>query len=417
MSFLLRRNRPWAFAGWRDSFDRANESPIGKPWAVWGVTPCTASLTSNHMVLGNANTFVDFGGWSFEHTCFTPHWGFTFTTSMVRTGTVAEIFRAICNKESWTKVNSNLSNVLGVDIQYRTAAVGSRVMINQYSGAGSAGNTIAETPIAQSIFDGSWHTWLVLIDEDSYLRLYLDGTLKIAVNIPAGAYRPSDGHRSVNFMNQMGTTIGIDDFILFDQNVDPPWEAHDWDLGLADDFNRANGAVGSPWVEIGSNDRARIVSNSYAYNSTTDGSRGILYNTGVSTGRQRVSAVIGGNNNPSGQDASLLVRCNSAGSAGIAANFFNNHVYLARLTSAVSDDNPGMTDYADAALTVAAGDTVTLSAADNWAWVQLNGETILTASGIDTLVPTSQAYAGLRVERHSFTNSASWNSVSVYADA
>lgn len=416
MSWLMRRARPWAFAGWRDDFNRSNESPVGKPWAVWGATPCTAQIVSNKLVFGNANTFFDFGGWSFEHTCFTDNWGTSFDLGALRTGATAEIFRAIINKESWTAVNSSLSNVLGVDIQYRTSAVGSRVMLTTYASAGSAGTVLAEASIPQAAFDGTLHNWTIKVDQDWYVRIYYDGVLKLAA-VVGDPYRPAPGRRSVNFMNQMGTNVTLDTFVLFDQFPDPPWRAYDWESAFADTFNRSDGPVSNGWTEIGSNDRARIVSNSYSFNGTTDGSRGIVRSTGASNGRQRATAVIGGNNAPAGQDASLVIRSNSAGSSALTANIFNNHVYLSRLTNAMSNDNPGFTDLSDAGLTVSSGDIVTLAAAEDWAWVEVNGWVVATASGVDALVPTSQAYAGLRVERHSFTNSASWNSVELFTDA
>lgn len=412
----MRRARPWAFAGWRDDFNRANESPVGKPWSVWGATPCTAQIVSNRLVFGNANTFFDFGGWSFEHTCFTDNWGASFDMAVLRTGTVAEIFRAIINKESWTAVNSNLSNVLGVDIQYRTSAVGSRIMLTTYANAGSAGTVLAENTIPQAAFDGTLHNWVVKIDQDLYVRIYYEGVLKLAALVPS-TYRPAAGRRSINFMNQMGANVTLDNFVLFDQFPDPPWRARDWSSAFSDDFNRSNGPVGNGWTEIGSNDRARIVSNSYSFNGTTDGSRAIIRSTGASSGKQRAVAVIGGNNAPSGQDASLVVRSNAAGSSAISANFFNNTVYLSRLTSAMSNDNPGYTDFASTGVAVSSGDVVALSAADDWAWIEINGSVVATASGIDALVPTSQAYAGLRVERHTFTNSASWNAVELFTSA
>ena len=136
--FLLRRNVPRAWAGWRDTFNRANESPIQKPWGVWGTQPCTAQIESNVLRFGSGSAWTNFGGWSYEHQPFTENWGVQFQMACTKSGAVAEKID-IPLTSPWSKVGPSFNNILSVAIQYRTSGVNCRVMVLGYANATAVG--------------------------------------------------------------------------------------------------------------------------------------------------------------------------------------------------------------------------------------------------------------------------------------
>ncbi|UDL15187.1 hypothetical protein SEA_PONS_27 [Gordonia phage Pons] len=412
MAFLIRRNRPKALAEWRDDFDRPDENPIQKPWSVWGTSsPHDAAIMSQALRFGASNPFASFAGWSYEHTCFTKSWGVAFYMSCVASGLTAQPLRIYINKSSWTKVNQDYTNLAAVIISYRTPGLSCQAAVATYASAASSGNVLGIVDIPRGVFEGPWHFWNIKIDDDKIVRVYLDDQLILNVALPAG-YEPSLGLRAANFQSSMSNTISLDRFVLYDQYPpDPPWRVYNWAQEFYDDFNRANSStVGNGWTQFGSG--GGIVSNSYGNVSGTGG-RGILRNSGITNGVQRVEATIGGADGPtSGSDSSLFLRMNSAGNSGLAANFFSNMLYVARLSGSI--ESPTMTDLANQSATFANGDKVAFCCTDDYAWVERNGTVILSTLGANT-VPASQSYVGARVEKPGTfsSNSHSWNDIRV----
>ncbi|QDP45190.1 virion structural protein [Gordonia phage Mayweather] len=412
MAFLIRRNRPKALAEWRDDFDRPDENPIQKPWSVWGSSsPHDAAIVSGALRFGSSNSFVSITGWSYEHTCFTKSWGVAFYTSCVASGLAAQPIRVFLNKPSWTRVNPNFNNLACLNIVYRTPGLSCQAAVVTFANATATGSAYGTVDIPRDVFEGPWHFWNIKVDDDKIVRVYLDGQLIINVALPAG-YEASLGSRAANFQSGMFSTVSLDRFVLYDQYPpDPPWRVYNWAQEFYDDFNRANSStVGNGWTQFGSG--GGIVSNSYGNVSGTGG-RGILRNSGITNGVQRVEATIGGADGPtSGSDSSLFLRMNSAGNSGLAANFFSNMLYVARLSGSI--ESPTMTDLASQSATFANGDKVAFCTTDDYAWVERNGVTVLSTLGANS-VPASQSHVGARVEKPGTfsSNSHSWNDIRV----
>ncbi|QFP95781.1 hypothetical protein SEA_CHERRYONLIM_28 [Gordonia phage CherryonLim] len=412
MSFLIRRNRPKALAEWRDDFDRSDESPVQKPWYIWGGLPHQASIVAQALRFHDVNPIASFGGWSYEHTCFTPSWGVAFYFSGTPGGLAAQPFRFFINKSSWTKVNPNFTNSACVELLYRTPGISCVARIITFSGPSAMGNVMGEIEIPRSVFQGAWNFINVKIDQDKLVRVYLNDSLIINQALPAG-YEAGIGSRSVNFASGILSPVSIDRFVLYDQYPpDPPFRVYNWAQEFYDDFNRANSStVGNGWTQYGVN--CGIDNNSFSTTGTTAGGRGIIRDSGITNGVQRVEAIIGGANGPSSAAASCLVlRSNSAGTSALSANFFSNKVYVARLSGTMID--PTMTDLAEQSATFANGDKVAFCTTDDYAWVERNGVTLLSTLGANT-IPASQSYIGSRVERSGGfgSNSHSWNDLRI----
>ena len=184
-------------------------------------------------------------------------------------------------------------------------------------------------------------------------------------------------------------------------------------IAVTDDFNRANtsGVIGGPgWIKFGGTGSG-IESNSYANLTGTAGSRGIVTDDAINTDDGYVEVVLGGADTPKTVVGSSLVgRCNAAGTSGIAANIFSNHLYVAAFSGSMT--SPTMTDFADNTTTFASGDTVRLEYEGSTYRVKKNGTTVLTTTGTTNTGP-SYRFGGLIVGQASFNNSVSFNSFKV----
>lgn len=410
MSWLLRRHMPLARAGWRDidtNHARPNEDPIQKPWRrtnsnrrVW--------LEGNVLKIADySDTVFQVGGVSYEQMCFTPNWGCEFDLNIDGNIVQAQYWGA-CISPSWAKVN--FGDLIGLPMitvfRDATSAVNTiRIMV--YTSLSSI-DTLVQTGTMTGLMNRSTYRFKFLVDRDRLVRVYTNNVLRLQFWLPSG-YKSGPGRRAVNFVNQTSAWSEQKNFFLFDQSSIFPSGAR-WEAAYSDTFNRADGAAGSPWTQYGTS--ASIVSNSWSTTGTSDGSRLLVQNSGSSGGVQRVEAVIGGNIAPnSATEASLIARLNSTGTDGLACNVFSNAIYLARMSSGPT--NPTMTDFTRTTeVTVAAGDTVALSVVGDAAWVELNGALVLAAD-INGTIPVTNSWRGLRVARRSFTNGASWNSVSL----
>ncbi|MGX1809750.1 hypothetical protein ACWIGI_28855 [Nocardia sp. NPDC055321] len=156
------------------------------------------------------------------------------------------------------------------------------------------------------------------------------------------------------------------------------------------------------WSQYGS--AAGIVSNTYG--STGSGTAAIIRDTGVTHGTQRVEAVVV---SPSGSaDCSLVVRSTSNGSESLVANFYSGGIYIAKLSGGL--DTGTMADYQYTAATVPNGALLAFSTSGEYAWVEINGVTVLKTFLNGTHAgDASHAWAGIRVRQ----GSGSWNDARV----
>jgi hypothetical protein len=408
MSFLLRRNLPRAWAGWRDTFNRANESPIQKPWGVWGAQPCTAQIESNVLRFGAGSAWTNFGGWSFEHQPFTKTWGIQFQMSCASRAVAEKI--DICLSSPWSKVGPSINNVLSVAIQYRPSIFGitPRVMILGYANAAAVGDIYAEAPLPASAFNSTMRTYRIRVYGDSFVKVYYEGSEICSAPIPA-AFRTGVNKRAANFLNAITTNVFVDNFELYDRPGQP--DSGDWTSQFYDTFNRPDSVtVDNGWTKVGTN--SGVSGSAYATTGTTDGSRGIYQSTPLPSGNMRLETVWGGPGSPStGQCSSIIGRMNSAGTAGIAANVFRNKIYIAKFTGTLTA--PVFADIAESITlptNLVNGDKTALCIVGDEAWVENSTGAILAfAEGANAASPDSNHYFGARVQRGAFINSQSFN--------
>ena len=407
MSFLLRRNLPRSWGGFNDSFDTYGVTGIVPPWVHIGDgTPADFNASGELHIPQNYLT-VNGGGESYEFMPFTPNWGWEAEIWNPVTGLAAQSF-SFYMTDSWTTVApGSFKDVVGILVRHAPAAGGDTIQYAEFA------NTFATAVNAQQwtspvTFNGNTLTIRCWVDNDEYVRVWLNGTY-LGMKQTSPTYKFGPRRRCNRFLNNNLNDVWMRYYRCFDRTSDMPSPALLWTSTFYDNYNRANGPVANGWTEYGSNAQARIVNNSYAWNDTNDGTRAVMRDTGRTDGRQRIEAVVGGNANPSGQAQHLLVRSNVGGTSAIIATVLNNTITLNRLTGSIAVTTPAVTQLATASMTISSGNTIALSARDNWAWVEVNGTTVLRAFNIDSMAPVAQAYSGAAVHRNAFTNSGSWN--------
>lgn len=414
MPFVIRRGRQ-ALANWHDEFNRANENPILQPWGVWGAAPTTARLESNHMVFGVGSQWFNFGGWSFEHQAFTDTWSCTFVIARNLTGLAAQTFRTIFSAP-WSRVDQDFSKVFVIDLQYRS--IGHRIYGATFEDIDTVGAIWQEASLPSNMWNGTEHEVRYQIEYDSHVQVFVDDVLILWFSIPSGDYRPQKDKRAINFMSGITEEVVIENFKLYDRAVNYP---NAWPTTIfTDTFNRANNSssAGNGWTNLGNN--IGISSNELAATGTNDPGRAVIRDTGITTGKQRIEAKVG---NVNGIDesvcTSLILRSNSAGTQGLAANVFLDKVYIARFSTSLNGATT-FTDYKgyDVPINNRAGtdEVVGFNTYGNQAWIDIQG-IIVGGAILDTVVPESNSWAGYRVMRASFVNSWSIEEGAIYTAA
>ncbi|MFE2994289.1 hypothetical protein ACFXG4_05065 [Nocardia sp. NPDC059246] len=408
MSFLLRRtNRAWA--GWRDLdalHSRPNENPIQPPWKRTN-TGRTVWLEGNVLKIQDAfETIMQLGGVSYEMQPFTQNWGCEFDLNCDGAVLVQQQFWAACISPTWTSVAfTDLANRPMIAIHRNVGQLGNTLKVMVYHDLNTI-ETLAETGELSGLMNRTWCRMTILVDRDRLVRAYINGTPLLQQWLPT-AYASGPGKRAMNFLNQCTAWSEMKNFVLFDQQSDFQSVAP-WSSVYYDDFNRPDGAPGNGWTQQGSN--ASIVGNSWSVTGGSDSSNGLLRDTGVTSGIQRVEAIVGGNLGPSGgADASLILRATPDGSEGLSANFFSGTIYLSRFTGGLA--TPTFTDYMSTSeVTVPNGAKAAFACTNQAAWIEVNGQIVLMAD-VNNKVTTSNSWGGLRVSRRSGSNSHSWNDV------
>ncbi|MEU1432116.1 hypothetical protein ABZ412_34120 [Nocardia sp. NPDC005746] len=410
MSFLVRRTgRAWA--GWRDLdavHARPDENPIQPPWRRTN-TGRNVWLENNILSIADGlSTPMQLGGVSYEQQPFTSNWGCEMDLNIDGAILIQQQFFAACISPTWTSVAfTDLANRPMVAIHRNVGQVGNTLKVMVYHDLNTI-ETLAETGELSGLMNRTWCRFTVLVDRDRLVRAYINGVFLIQQWLPSG-YASGPGKRAMNFLNQCTAWSMQRNFVLFDQVSDFQSVAP-WSEVYADNFNRVNGPPGNGWTQLGTD--AAIVNNTWSTTGTTAGSRGLIRDTGVTNGVQRIEGTIGGDLPPSSQaDSSLILRTNATGSEGLAANIFSGHLYLAHFTGGL--EAPTFSDFENTdEIAVPDGATLAFAVTGQAAWIELNGAIVLMAD-VNHTVTTTNSWAGLRVERASSSNSASWNDVRI----
>jgi hypothetical protein len=409
MSFLIRRNLPLAYQGYYDGFQRTAEVPIKQPWGRWGNNSAPPYLnTSQQMVLASAPT-GDTGGVSFEFMPFTPCYGMEYSVNWPVSG-LGDQFLQLFIMPNWSIVGPNFTNTLGIRLMHQSLFAGDSVRIQEWSSLSSLATEPANAASPVPL-DGSVTIRLkVWVEDDRYVVVWVNDIITCAALLDS-AYWTGPRRRGMNLM-QFSVTNALYNWVnVYDRAPSCPGSEH-WSPLFSDDFNRANGAVGNGWTVSGA--AGQIVSNSYATTGTTNGTRAITRDSGITSGYQRISAIVGGAAGPSNSaDSSILLRVNSAGTQAIACNVYGNKIYLSRMSGSLT--SPTWTDFNNTSLTVSSGDKITFSCWGDWAWVEINDSRKAYAVNVSAIVPVTNSYMGLRVSRASSSDSLSWNSVNFYS--
>jgi hypothetical protein len=414
VSWFLKRAQALARQGWRDDFTRADESPIKQPWRPWG-SSVTADLVGNRMRINDADWFQT-GGIGFEHQPLTPNWGIEFRTEFASySGGDSGIKLSISN--NWPQGGASKRYIPVISMAKDTDSedpTTHRITLYRKDTESFLNlGTVADIYSFSSVEWAMPHNWRIRCFNDKTFAIWMDDIVRIVYTYSDSdaAYRPGPGTRGVNFQ-RIGSSIDcfIDNFAIYDMLVPLP-TADQWVSQFYDDFNRTNNTtIGNGWTKVGAN--AAISSNAYATTGTTDGSRGIYQSTPLSSGNMRLETVWGGPNNVTVfQCSSLIGRMNSAGSLGIAANFFSDKIYIAKMTGSLS--SPTFVDLAvskSLPANVANGAKYALCIYGDEAWVEdAAGNFLVFADGINAASPDTNRYFGARVQRGAFINSQSFN--------
>ncbi|WP_306365293.1 hypothetical protein [Nocardia sp. CC227C] len=412
MSFLLRRNLPLAWAGWYDNFERDPEDPVQKPWLHLGDgSPADINGLGELHIPSNYSS-TDGGGESYAYQPFTPNWGIEMELWYPVEGLAAQHF-LVYFSDSWTRIGAAFVDMCGIWLRHAPLAGGDDINVGEHANPYTPGTSIAawDSPVS---FYGQTLTLRIWIDNDEWLRVWLNNIYVGSCVIRPG-FKFGPDRRCVRFFNNALCDVWMRWVDHYDRTSSIPPKTVWTSTVFADDFDRANGAVGNGWTQIGSN--AEIVNNSWSTIGTTNGSRGLIRDTGVTSGRIRVEATVGGNIGPSStSDSSLVILSNSAGTEGLAGRILSGRLYISRYSTALSDDPPTFHDLDTQTdgVAVASGDKVSFSLYGNALWIEINDTPKLYAHTTFATVPVTNSWAGLRVGRLSGSDSNSWNDVTIH---
>lgn len=176
---------------------------------------------------------------------------------------------------------------------------------------------------------------------------------------------------------------------------------------IADNFDRANGALGPSWSLQETGSGMRIVGLAAAWSGTTDGYSNALYTTPLTTSKTRGRMIIGSvNSSATGRYAGAIVRCNAARSSWGGVFFDADEICIVKGTGANS-----FTVLHTFAITPVATDILDWNLTDAHWELLLNGA-VLFDEDISTIAHgVSNRYEGVYASRNSFQSSgsiASW---------
>ncbi|WP_043654311.1 hypothetical protein [Nocardia thailandica] len=406
MSFLIRRNLPLAWAGWRDTFDRPPENPLQRPWRHLGGGESYINNLEELVVTEQAVN-SDGRGPSYEWQPFTPNWGFEAELWYPVSGADNQHFYIVFT-DSWVRIGSDLfQKAVGVGFKHELGGFDDNIVVGEFPDMFTPINLIGTWDSPVGSFNGKTLTVRVWCDNDAWLRIWLNNSYVGSV-MPTEAYKLSPLRRCVRLVNRSYCNVYIRWINHYDRPSSIPPKTV-WSSIFYDDFNRADGAAGNGWTQLGTD--AGIVSNRYVHTGSNNNSVGLTRNVGNLNGRARIEAVV---RSPStASDSGLMLCMNAAGDQALTANIFSGQVYLGRVTSSVNG-TPSFYDFSNRGVTVADGDKLAFSVYDGVCWLEINGTPALYAGNVHDVVPSTNAYAGLRVERDG-SNSAAFDDVRIYS--
>ncbi|PPJ31854.1 hypothetical protein C5E45_32710 [Nocardia nova] len=411
MGFLIARNSRTR-AGWFEDFVRPGlENPVQRPWVhLADGSPADINALGELHIPQNSAT-VTGGGESYAFQPITSSWGFDTEFWWPVGGAAAQSFDFYFT-DSWVNRGAAFTNCVGIRFFYRIT--GDTIYVGEFPAMIQPGSLLGDWPPPVS-FNGHTLTLRVWVEDDRWVRVWLNNTYLGSVTLDQ-TYYFGPNRRCLRMVNASFSDMWMRWLYHYDRPATLP-QPGVWNSQIFyDDFNRANGQVDNGWTVFGT--AGQIVSNSYATTGTTDGSRGILRSTGVTNGRIRIEATLGGAIAPNNTaDSSLILCANTGGTQGLAVNIFGNKLYLSRWSGSLT--SPTFTDFGlpTNGVTVSSGDVVAFSLWDGIGWLEVNGQRRLYAATMNDVVPASNPAAGLRVERTSFNNSASFNDVRILTAA
>lgn len=410
MSFLVRRNLPKAWAGFRDTFDRPPQNPLQPPWRHLGGGESSIN-NIEELVITQQIVNDDGRGPSYTYMPFTDCWGFETEVWYPVEGVDNQIFM-MGFTNTWANVSSAFTNVFGVWL-YHDLGGADLIQTGEVPQMWAAIERRQSWPSPVGAFQGQTLTVRLWCEADEWVRIWLNGIFVGAAMI-SPAYKLGPGRRCMRFMNRSYCNVWVRWVHHYDRppSTPRPTSPAAWASSFYDDFNRADSnTVGNGWTKL-DDTRSGIWANSWSTNTTDDGQRAILRDTGITSTRMRIEGTVGGAVGVnSAQDSGLILYSNSVATQGLSANIFSGKVYISRFSGSVGNftDISALTS----GVTVNNGDLVAFTVWDGTAWIEINGTRVLYADNVHFVVPSTNTHAGLRTKRAAFNTSHSWNDVRI----
>lgn len=409
MSFLVRRNVPRAWAGYKDDFTSYPEGDVvGQAYWPWVHLGGGRSYINNidELVVTEQVVNDDGRGPSYGWQPFTPNWGFECEVWYPVEGLDNQHFFIVFT-DSWSKVApTKFQKAAAVGLKHELGGA-DNVAYAEFPDMFTPFGNLYTWPPPGGAFSGRTLTVRVWCENDEWLRIWLNGSYVGSV-MPSAQYKLGPTRRAVRLVNRSYCNVWVRRTDHYDRPPTVPPKSV-WSSIFYDDFNRPDGAAGNGWTQLGTD--AGITSGRYVHSNANNNSVGLQRNVGNLNGRARIEAIV--RNPSSSADSSLMLFMNAAGDQALTANIYSGHLYLGRLTSNVSG-TPSFFDFSDRAVTIADGDKISFSVYDEICWVEKNDIPVLYAGNVHNVVPATNAYAGLRVRRQD-SNSAAFEDVRIYS--
>jgi hypothetical protein len=406
VSFLLRRNLPLAWAGWFDDFTTYSVGTIVQPWVHLGDGTAADFNSSGQLHIPNNYLTVNAGGESYEFEPFTPNWGFEMECLFPVTGLASQSFSAYLT-DSWAKIGATFQNCVGIRLIHAPVAGGELVQVIEFADAMSVNTALAawSSPVT---YNGTTLNLRVWVDDDQWIRVWLNNTYLGSVLITDATYKFGDTRRCVRFLDAALCDVLVNSIDHYDRPTNFPSSKNLWTSTYTDDFSASSG-----WTAFGTD--ASITGGEFQMTGTTAGSNGILRDAGFAGNKTRIRATVGSvaPNNTAG--SSLILRSLSDGSQAIVATVYSGTVTISQMTGSLASPT-WVTFYTrSSGIAIASGDVLDFYVYEDFAWLEQNGTRIAYASYVANTVPKSNSWVGMFVSRSGSTNSSSWTDVQIFS--
>ncbi|KZM71052.1 hypothetical protein AWN90_41785 [Nocardia terpenica] len=365
----------------------------------------TVNLINNQVVISDyLETPFQVGGVSYEQMPYTQNWGCEFDLN-IDGNIIQSQFFGMAISSSWAKVGfTDLTEVPILAVWRNAASITQNLRIIVYHSLAEI-ETLWQSPNLSQMMNKVWYRVRIWIERDRYLRVFINDVVRFTFWLPS-QYAAGPNRRGLNFLNQTSAPAYLKNFILFDRPADIQTGITWHREVIYDDFERQNGPVGNGWTQYGTN--AGIVFGRWSSTGTADGSRGIVRDTGVAHGAQRVEGTV---RYPSSSAAvSLVLRTTADGNSGLAVNVFSDKAYISLFTGGLA--SPIFTDYISASVPIADGDRIAFCANGEGAWLEINNKIELMTSLLGQ-APGTNPMAGACASRRLFSNSGSWDDIRI----